>query len=227
MLNGRRVFKDKRVYLMRDHQWAFYAWELARQNFFIKAPTTLFHIDAHLDDLPDALEIPGWEKIDTPEEALNFTENLNIDNFIWPAFARGTVDQIVYVTQEDQEEGFEEWTKYRVPGKVYTGIHLRSFDEFIDKIATEQLVPFVQGQSKILNLDLDFFNKGTMWNSNPILYSDRQILYYLEFLRDLYQWDLITVAMSPEYCGGNDACSHLLNLFLQVFELELDNASDW
>lgn len=63
----------------------------------------LLHVDDHLDDVPDGLEVDGIISASTEEELFRLTRTnkelhsgetlepkITIDNFIWPSFARGT-----------------------------------------------------------------------------------------------------------------------------------------
>ncbi|WP_394531828.1 hypothetical protein C1N83_00220 [Priestia aryabhattai] len=92
-------------------------------------------------------------------------------------------------------------------------------ERWIDEIDTKS-------SSVILDLDLDYFNKNHLdWDFNPVLLTDEQIKQQLEcFKNSMWEWDMITVALSPEFCGGIESCKHLFKLFLEVFDLDLNDA---
>ncbi|MEW9501136.1 UPF0489 family protein [Jeotgalibacillus marinus] len=106
---------EKNIYIMKDHSWAFAAWELERLKGTIKENSFLFHIDNHLDDVPDGLDVDGVMTANSKEELFKITRTkkelytgeelepkIYIDNFIWPSFARGTIDSMFVVAQQDQ-----------------------------------------------------------------------------------------------------------------------------
>lgn len=82
------------------------------------------------------------------------------------------------------------------------------------------------GQTRILDLDLDYFNKshdGLFAQIEPL----EQIRATLQKLKFLCDWELITVAISPEYCGGEEEARLLFQTFVKEFELDLSQASHW
>ncbi|WP_367387221.1 UPF0489 family protein [Bacillus vallismortis] len=214
---------------MDQHKWAFYIWELAREKGLIKPNATLFHVDAHLDDLPFVLEdIPEYINITGIENLKAFTDkHLNIDTFIWPAFGRETINNIIYVSNFSGSKPFEDWTREHVEGRIYEGIRVHSIQELKESIFLGGVEPYIQDNSLILNLDLDFFNEEEFYDRGPQLKSDQEVAESLTYLKNLKDWDLITISLSPEHCGGEEACNHLFQLFLNVFELDLKKGISW
>ncbi|WP_079708727.1 hypothetical protein [Paraliobacillus ryukyuensis] len=93
-----------------------------------------------------------------------------------------------------------------------------------------------ENQSIILDLDLDFFNLHAYhsiennYNSNPFRYSDEFIKKQLERFKqydDEGCWDLITVSISPEHCGGDQTAQQILEIFLNSFELNDEEYIHW
>lgn len=85
-----------------------------------------------------------------------------------------------------------------------------------------------KGKSIILDLDLDFFNYNYQdYNSDGILRTNEIIKSQLEEIKGMFEWDMVTVALSPEYCGGVEFSARLLKLFLEVFELNIEEAHRW
>ncbi len=41
--------------------------------------------------------------------------------------------------------------------------------------------------------------------------SDQEVMQSLTYLKNINNWDLIAVELSPEYCGGKEACNHLFH----------------
>ncbi|MGD6805244.1 UPF0489 family protein [Rossellomorea aquimaris] len=124
-------FPEKNIYLMDNHKWAFYIWELAREKSIIKSNATLFHVDAHLDDCPFVLQDnPEYIEIKGLPSLKRFTENhITYDTFIWPAFGRGTINNIIYVSDFDNEP-FEDWTTNYVKGRTYEGLRVKTISRF-------------------------------------------------------------------------------------------------
>ncbi|MDV3448807.1 UPF0489 family protein [Bacillus safensis] len=222
-------FPEKKIFLMDQHKWAFYIWELAREEGLIMPNATLFHVDAHLDDVPSVLQDnPEYIDIEGLENIKSFTDK-SIQNFtfIWPAFGRETINNIIYVSDFSRSDPFEEWTRENVAGRIYEGIRVHSIEELKDSILLGEVEPYVHNNSLILNLDLDFFNEEEFYDRDPKIKSDQEVMESLTYLKNLYKWDLITVSLSPEYCGGEEACDHLLKLFLKVFKLDLNTGILW
>lgn len=152
---------------------------------------------------------------------------MEIDTFIWQAFGRETINNIIYVSDFPGSNPFEQWTREHIRGSIYEGLRVHSIKELRKSIRLGKLEPYIQDNSLILNLDLDFFNEGDFYGRNPKLKTDQEVVESLSYLKSLYDWDLITVALSSEYCGGEEACYHLFELFLDVFELDLKNGLSW
>ncbi|MET2871832.1 UPF0489 family protein [Exiguobacterium profundum] len=241
---------QKKMYLMKDHSWAFAAWEYERIEGTIGSDSVLLHVDAHLDDVADGLEVSGMMEAKNKEELFSlirtneelYSGRLNktkiqIDNFIWPSFARGTIGSMFVVARQDQHD-FASWmleeTKNNytrndlekekeaildfIPLEKFQSVYRSfSFEEFKEKYFHE-FQKYSNDKSKILNLDLDFFNLSDSLD-NPQLMSDKEIRKLLNELLKLCEWDLITVAISPLYCGGKEIAKHLLNLFIEVADL--------
>lgn len=249
----RKKVKHKKIYLMRNHYYAFSAWEIERLQSGIDSHNTLIHVDAHLDDVPDGLEIKGiLEKIESSQQAINITKHpyMRIDNFIWPAIFRNTIGNVYYVSPNPQTEFSRESLKKQVFDKqsdykrndIRDDIlaenllnHLEKYDKHIYRFQSieeflEDKDTFLNqedGKKLILDLDLDYFNDSNTYNSNPKLKNEQQIIKNLLDLRNLVDWTVITVALSPEHCGGEQACQYLYNLFLNCFEISEKDLIDW
>ena len=184
---------------------------------------------AHLDDCPFVLEDNSeYINITGLESLKDFTDyHVNIDTFIWPAFGRETINNIIYVSDFSGSKPFEEWTREHVEGRIYEGIRVHSILELKESILQGEIEPYMQDNSLILNLDLDFFNEEDFYDRDPKLKSDQEVIESLTYLKNLYNWDLTTVALSPEHCGGEEACNHLFQIFLNVFELDLKKGISW
>ena len=109
-------FPKEKTYIMRDHNWAFAAWEIERLKGRLNKSSVLFHVDSHLDDCPDGVLVNGLLEANTVEKILSVAESydreagqtspsniMQIDNFIWAALARGTIEEVFYISRDKQD----------------------------------------------------------------------------------------------------------------------------
>ncbi|MDQ0884762.1 UPF0489 family protein [Peribacillus sp. V2I11] len=211
-------FPTKNIYVMRDHNWAFSAWEIGRLNKEIKSGAKLLHVDFHDDYLAPSSE-KNISDIHSKEKALQVGAELDIFDFIIPAEETGTVKEVYMIGDFEKPSN-----------EVY---HAYTYNHFMDEHRKE-FVKDDEHHSYILDLDLDFFNLhaykniSNNWGSNPYLYSEEFIRNQLNKLKNnLVEWDLITVSISPEHCGGNEPAQELFDIFLDVFELKDEEFVNW
>lgn len=242
---------------MRDHNYAFSSWEIERLKGKIELNSTLIHVDSHLDDLPEAIEIVGiLDKINSFEEAIKLGEKfdysrgtspdriyMHIDNFIWPAIMRNTVGNVIYISDDSKTELNKKKLRLEIEKdpkndkpivrKLFENLlrydknisRLKSIEDFEQSI--NDFLLNLELSKTILDIDLDYFNDSDSFDSNPKLRSEEQIIKNLQYLKQLTNWDVITVALSPEYCGGEEACNYLLDLFLTSFKIDKEELIDW
>lgn len=223
-LDGVVYFESKNIYIMDDHSWAFLAWEFERLKGTIKNNSCLLHFDRHLDDVPDRVHINGLLEANNKEQLIsliatkkerhgsNYNDKISIDNFIWPSFARGTLGSM-YTISPQKQETYAEWLlkdgqheyqreedeihkenflKYIPIEKVENVMRIYSFDEF----DIQGFINFSGDASKILNIDLDYFNLSDNF-LEPKLMADEKVRNILSKLIYCCDWDVITVAISP------------------------------
>lgn len=210
----RIYFPDKKIFVSRDHNFAFAAWEIGRLRGYIKPGASLIHIDAHLDYCDNPIDITG---IDNEEKAIEIARNLDIAEFIIPAQRKGTIERCFAIS--DDEVDVEQSINFQ---RAYTLNHYQ-------QILRDKWYKETEGASMILDLDLDYFNKNYMdYNSNAVLLPQNAIKTQLENIKKyMWDWDMITVALSPEHCGGEKECQYLFDLFLCVFGLNIEEAVQW
>ncbi|AIW84334.1 hypothetical protein bwei_1687 [Bacillus mycoides] len=235
----RRCFPEQNIFVSCEHNWAFAAWELHKRAGNLKPNATLIHVDAHLDDVWDGLTVEGLQDIKNPEDVFNVTKNMKIDNFIWPAVGTGTIDKVIYVSQQnygDEPFNFESWNldfpdlkpvKEILDDGKYIGLRYWNIEEFVDGKDSDEVKILTGNKDLILDLDLDYFNGSEREIRSDNLMDEQKIIDNLTTLRDLYPWSLITVALSPFYCGGEDNAKYLLDLFFKVFGVNPDDAMSW
>jgi hypothetical protein len=240
--NYRVCFPNERVYISRNHQWAFAAWALGKQLGTIGSRTTLLHVDAHLDDTWDGVIVEGLHEMSDAEQILEVASKLEIDNFIWAGFAAKVIDHIIYVCPKDVDSSdpfdLSSWNlegeqlkpiKQLLIEREYKGSRFESIKQLrqqLEEVGNSEQVLNLPS-SVILDLDLDVFKLNLSDLSDRALLPEKQIREQLQFLKGLYPYDMITVALSPAFCGGDENCEQLYRLFLEEFELDLVDARVW
>lgn len=236
---------------MRQHNWAFAAWEIERLKGTLQPQSLLVHVDAHLDDTPDGVFVPGLLEAKSVEQIMAVAQGhdyasghecppdcMQIDNFIWAGVARDTIGETLFVSHQDDEVLSLDMLRHDAVQKrnencqniiaqlptdcTYTHQRFRDVGSFLREVDPSTWSP---GQTKILDLDLDYFNMSQ--DTTPRLLPREDIRASLQALRRFCPWDVITVALSPEYCGGSEETAFLLTQFLETFEIELASAQSW
>ncbi|WP_373232204.1 UPF0489 family protein [Cohnella sp.] len=240
--NYRICFPKKRVFISRNHQWAFAAWTIGKGSGIIGDKTILLHVDAHLDDTWDGVIVEGLHEMGNTEEILEVAGKLEIDNFIWAGFAAKIIDRIIYVCPKDidSSEPFDlsSWNlegeqlkpiKQLLREREYNGLRFESIEQFKQHLLKAENLEqvFNTPNSVILDLDLDVFKLKLSDLADRELYPEKQIREQLQFLKNLYSYDMVTIALSPSFCGSDENCEFIFRLFLEEFELNLDEAQPW
>ncbi|RXZ78322.1 hypothetical protein EBB07_28925 [Paenibacillaceae bacterium] len=233
---------------MRDHNWAFAAWEIARIEKRIDEKSLLVHVDAHLDDVPDGVLIRNVIEAKTIEEIMEVCSGhdyltceisesnlMKISNFIWPSLARKTIEEVIYVSRDQSEVcTVAELIKHdaveimsKLPSDFsYNHKRFRTIDLFFDQFDENSFKEYVDGRTVILDFDIDIFNEADNV-IYPVLTPMHEIREYTERLVNLYPWDLITIAISPVYCGGNLEAELILENVLKPFNLDSSKLKQW
>ncbi|MED4784712.1 UPF0489 family protein [Brevibacillus choshinensis] len=245
------VFPEQRMYIMRQHNWAFAAWEIERLKGNLRQQSLLVHVDAHLDDTPDGVFVPGLLEAKSVEQIMTVAQGhdyasgqacpqdcMQIDNFIWASVARDTIGETIFVSHQDDEVLSLEMLRYDAihkrnencqniiaklsAGCTYTHQRFRDLLSFLSDVDQKQ---WDTQQTKILDIDLDYFNLSE--DVTPRLQPIEEIRASLHTLRNLCQWDVITIALSPEYCGGEEEAAYILSAFMEAFEIDIACGQRW
>lgn len=211
----RAYFPEKKVFISRDHNWAFSAWEIGRFRNYIRKGATVVHIDNHLDLLEPSCE---FKHISNEKDAISYGRKLGIDEFIKPALKTGTVSKVFMISDDSNEIVVSEnmWIE-----RAFT---LNHFEHCYKR----KWFDLSEVKSVILDLDLDFFNCNYKdWGSNAVLLPESIIIEQLNYIKDMFEWNLVTVALSPEHCGGEEQSTYLFDLFLEVFGLDKNKLKQW
>jgi hypothetical protein len=249
--NWKVVFPEKKMFLMKEHNWAFIAWHLAMKNGWINESANLVHVDGHLDANSDSLRVPYLKEADTLEELSSLTKEeegdfnfVGIDNFIFAGLAKNSIGKVSYVCPSKLDEQ---------GGPFDLSYPIRAFDGITDVLTEEKISQYTNGyrfysilefqtftknsnffmdnHSFILDLDLDVFIEE-YWSdrlgANTFrLIEESEIRRQLLVLKAIYKWDCITVAISPYYCHSEENASKLLEIFNYIFEVNIDEGLPW
>lgn len=228
------------IYIVKHHNWAFAAWEWEKMKGRITPNATLIHVDAHLDNLPDGTQVKGLTNIKNKQDIFKVADDpyMRIENFIWAGIATDSIQHVMYVSHQEynsddindiikKDYQEEEWRlmKETIARKDCTAFRFRyieDFKTFMDNNVFEQII---NDKSVILDLDLDYFNLAN--SISPELMNENDVYRSLYKLKEMYEWDMITVALSPHFCGGDDNAQMLLKCFYEVFELNKENFEEW
>lgn len=170
--------KSTPVYVLDEHNEAFYSWQLARIDGYLTGPVDLFHIDAH-DDMGRPARFGRSIYFHGPsleaelEYYMEFSRaELNIANFIFPAILAGLIRNVYFI--------YPKWRKFKPARRKWSicsafgegvvlkyGIHsdaannpmvtkafpdLKTFSYF-----KEEAPKLPQNREVILDIDLDYF----------------------------------------------------------------------
>ncbi|WP_246021013.1 UPF0489 family protein [Paenibacillus lentus] len=236
--------KDKRVYIMRDHNWAFAAWEISKIENRIQEGALVVHVDSHFDDVPDGLIVRGLFDAKSKEDIMKVSRSydrssgqvpesnlMHIDNFIWASIGRGTVEEVIFVSRDNLElndisDVREEYADCLPSNCKYSSKLFRHTGEFLNSYDKNSFEEYIGNRSAILDLDIDAFNNTDAIGVSDFV-SEAIIREYVKGLNELYIWDLITIAISPDYSGGAAGASYLLDIVLSELGIDLADMEKW
>lgn len=181
------------IYLMDNHKWALYCWELYKNEYDI--PSTIVHLDYHWDGINDYHENEKdieTVKLSELKDIIVEEKYIRKDSFIAPAIIRGYANRIHFHSfQTDTEIGLDDFLLDKFDAKQF--VH--------DTI--EELLSATGSESIILDIDLDLFNKSTNFLDGD-LWTKEEILEYISKIIPLIKRaKVITIAMSYGYSGSN------------------------
>lgn len=242
---------DRRIYIMRDHNWSFAAWEIEKLRGRINEKSLVVHVDAHLDDVPDGVLINNLMSAKTIDQIIELSKSydrslgqtsksniMRIDNFIWASLARETIEEVIYVSKDKQEvvtlEGIEnihDPESELILSMLPFNFHYRhkrflSITNFFDSFSQHDFKKIIGDRTAILDLDIDTFNESDQM-FEPNLTPFHEVREQVQKLMQLYPWDLVTIAISPEYCGGMLEAELLLENVLRVIDVDLKSTLRW
>ncbi len=183
--------KNIPLYLVDNHNHAYYFWYLARSQEKISHGAKLYHIDAHADMRDPWVYLSKSDSRDMQKvfEYTNFT--LNVGNFIVPALREWLVSEVVQIRGEEDLHAY-----LGQPEDLPQQDTCRN---------TSYGYPEAR-QAIILDLDLDFF-------APEMEYIDFELAKRV-ILDIASRADLITICTSPFFIEQERALSFLREIFI-------------
>jgi hypothetical protein len=203
------LWQQNNIYIMDNHRMALWAW-MQQLKHDPDQKINLLHIDAHYDTGP-------IESVGAIQANIDLQDYLNLqnsnkepliqwDNYL-TAFFKLYSDRISNSVAFTQKIGLphafdHEFELYEL---------LKQSDKFFD-----------HSDPWIVNIDLDYFYARQFKNS-PMVH-EKYIQDFFQIIKNANDENKIlalSVALSPECCGSWDNAQLLLEIFSDVFKLEL------
>lgn len=206
------LYRADRLYIMDNHRLALWAWF---QHFDPAITYNFFHIDAHYDCDPIISE--NWNhKVDLKNLTLNDYVNFPTEK-IGQLFFRWDNYVPILLNQNRQNLNIR-----------YAATHgLGIKGNFDHEFMPWDLLKYVENRffdhdHWIINLDLDYFF-AREFKETPLFHPTymRKIFKAFKSAYDDGLIDIMTVALSPECCGGWEKAEEVLALFNQEFRLKI------
>lgn len=200
------------IWLMDNHRWAYYVWELNRGVFNdCKAP--IIHIDYHWDAGDDFYNSPDKEaefKSLTLNELKSLVQEGNrirYDSFICPAIIRGISNEVHFLCF--QGDGADEG--------IYEGsLNKHNAHQYIYRSSTE-LKKLNIKTPYIFDFCIDVFNRSEKYYTG-VIWSMEEIEGLLSDIKHLVIGaSIVTISMSYGYSGTKEDTSRLTKHILERF----------
>ena len=213
------LWQYESIYIMDNHRAALWCW---LQHLSKSEKYNLFHIDRHYDTLSSRIEewisnAPDFEK-QTISEFLDYTYQADMcsvplvryDNYlsIFLAKYKSYVNQCIFATHSKDRMDPPDFSNYQE-------FVINKLPDMLDICLSES------NRGWIFNLDFDYFfcdrNDGRI-----IMLSDDYIKIVFEVIRKKYNDGIIkvlTVCLSPEWCGGWEASEQICEKFCKIMGL--------
>ncbi|TDE09835.1 UPF0489 family protein [Dyadobacter psychrotolerans] len=201
------------IYIMDNHLAAIWCWDKLPKDNNI----TVVHIDAHYDL---GYSPPGnfiYGDIDLTNISINEISNFEHESgykyFSWDNYIHlfcdkypNLINEFISITQGKGDLSLPDGLKFKE-------INIWDLDS----------TPWAKYEnSKILNLDIDYFFKQD-YRSDFELFSAELVEYFSGWLlKNKDKFDIITIALSPECCGSWDKSVNMANRILKPLNLKID-----
>lgn len=212
------LYQEKNIYIMDNHRLALWCWF---QNISVNESYNLFHIDAHPDMANSANDIFAKKNLDIWNMPLKEYQSLMQEEYNTPLFRW---DNYIKVLLSFYPQLVKQENTYSATHKV------GSLETLAQDISTYRLLSelngifsgqkFINENKWIVNLDLDYF-----YSSLP----EKKLMYSADYLEacarslraglDNNLIEVLTIALSPECCGGWENAEHTLAIFTKTLNI--------
>lgn len=210
------LFNNDKFYIMDNHLAAAWCWA---QKIDPSKKYGLFHIDRHYDllnNLSDLFLTENREKLigdnfldylslknEKGSQALRYDNYLDAFNRLYPDL----IQQVYYATHKD---GTNKTKTSLDPLNTYEP-ELWDLDTNIRYWLTECHKNI---ERWIVNIDIDFFFRDNN-NGEYFQFMTRKYIKYIckEIIKSLPCIDVVTISLSPEFCGGWGNSFHITQIF--------------
>lgn len=195
-----RLRENPKVYLIDNHNWAFFAWAEALKEGLINPGAYLIHVDDHSDT--DAFELTFDGLYKDPFDLTNlsmmadFAETvIEVQNFIEPAVRSGIISsgEVLWVCPPNHRLSTLGWHEKEssFASRHYNGV--KHYKDFLKGEVIEEIIEGIPNpKGVILDIDLDYFV--------PMQENPQMIRNHIEILRELIELaGCVTIASSPGY----------------------------
>ncbi|MCF0061795.1 UPF0489 family protein [Dyadobacter chenwenxiniae] len=201
------------IYIMDNHLGAIWCWDKLPKDRNI----TVVHIDAHYDlgCSPPGEFIYGSVDLEALpiDQIVNFKHECGYNYFMWDNYIRlfiekypNLINEFVSITQGIGDMSDIEGVK---------------FNEFNIWDLSSRLWHKYENR-KILNIDIDYFFKHDDHITFEI-FSTKFISFFSRWLlKNKDNFDLITIALSPECCGSWDNSVNMANRILKPLNIKIE-----
>lgn len=205
------LFQSDKIFIMDNHRLALWAW-LKTLNFDSCTQYNFFHIDAHYDCDPAISDLPlpdiknlGLEQYMNYPSAKTHSALFRWDNYV-PVLLNHYKKNLNITYCATHNLGIKAQFDHEFqPWDLLKYLENRFFDH----------------KNWIINLDLDYFF-AREFKETPLFHPTymKKIFKALKTAHDDGLIDVMTVALSPECCGGWEQAETVLATFQQEFQLE-------
>ena len=213
--NDNFLYREKNIYVMDNHRLALWCWFQVLQK---NESYNLFHIDAHPDMACSANEVFAKNNLDLWKLSLSEYQTTMQAEYNTPLFRWDNYLQVLLKFYPHQVLKENTYSATHKVGSVETLFHDVSSYKLLSELnSIFSGKKYINEKKWIINLDLDYFYSGQPEKME--MYS----MTYLEAMANAIHLgmknDLIkvlTIALSPECCGGWEKAEKTLAVFSRV-----------
>lgn len=218
--NDNFLYHEKNIYIMDNHRLALWCWFqcLSKNESY-----NLFHIDAHPDMANSANEIIAKKNIDLWTLSLQEYQTLMQPEFNTPLFRWDNYIQVLlkfYPNLLKFENTYSATFKVGSVEQLFNDVSPYRLLSELNAILSGQ--KYINEQKWIINLDVDYFYSGIP--EKVEMFSTEYITRIAQAIKLGIEKDIIkvlTIALSPECCGGWKKAEKTLEIFSNVLDIHI------